>query len=95
MMLSSTVKHKKNSQRMLNQYYKKTNREYNITIKPTKCTFDASEIQYTGHLLNAKGLPFDIKEKKRTDKVHNFPKPTTQQELKSILGFATYFHEHI
>ena len=25
----------------------------------------------------------------------NFPKPTTQQELKSFLGFVTYFHEHI
>jgi len=67
-------------------------RECNITINPTKCTFGASKIQYTGHVLSAEGLSFDAN---RIENVLNFPKPTTQQELKSFLGFVTYFHEHI
>ena len=46
----------KNVELVLNKF-----REYNITINPTKCTFGASEIQYTGHVLNAEGLTFDKK----------------------------------
>jgi len=67
-------------------------REFNILIDPTKCTFGASKIQYTGHILSEDGLSFDAN---RVDNVLNFPKPNTQQELKSFLGFVTYFHEHI
>ena len=55
-------------------------REFSIAINHTKRTFyRASETQYTGHVLNAIGLSFD--KKKRTDKVLNFPKPTTKQDL--------------
>ena len=67
-------------------------REFSILINPTKCSFAASKIHYTGHILSEDGLSFDAN---RVDNVLNFPKPNTQQELKSFLGFVTYFHEHI
>jgi hypothetical protein len=67
-------------------------REFNILINPAKCTFGASKIQYTGHILSEEELYSDAK---RVDNVLNFPKATKQQELKSFLGFAMYFHQHI
>ena len=54
--------------------------------------FGATEIQYTGHVLNEQGLSFS---KEKIEKVSGFTKPTTQKELKSFVGFVTYFHEHI
>ena len=67
-------------------------RDHNIAVNPSKCVFGATEIQYTGHVLNEQGLSFS---KEKIEKVSGFTKPTTQKELKSFVGFVTYFHEHI
>ena len=50
-------------------------RDHNITVNPSKCTFGASKIQYTGHALASEGLSFDSE---RIDNVLNFPKSKTQ-----------------
>lgn len=67
-------------------------KEHNIAVNPSKCVFGVTEIQYTGHTLNEHGLSFS---EQKVEKILGFSKPITQKELKSFVGFATYFHEHI
>jgi hypothetical protein len=67
-------------------------KDHNIAVNPSKCVLGVQEIQYTGHVLNAHGLSFS---KDKVEKVTGFSKPVTQKDLKSFVGFATYFHEHI
>ena len=67
-------------------------RQYNLKLSPKKCELGVSEIEIVGHVINESGITFS---RKKTDFVVNFIRPTTQKELKSFLGVATYFHTHI
>ena len=67
-------------------------KDHNIAVNPSKCVLGVQEIQYTGHVLNEHGLSFS---KEKVDKVAGFSKPITQADLKSFIGFVTYFHEHM
>ena len=51
-----------------------------------------SEVEYVGHLLNEHGVTFS---RKKLDSVVDFPLPKTQEHLKSFLGLANYFRDHI
>ena len=66
--------------------------DFNITLNPEKCKVGVKEVEYLGHVINQEGLSFS-KEKK--EKVVNFPKPQTQKQMKSFLGLASYFRDHI
>lgn len=67
-------------------------RKYRLTANPEKCRFGLAEIEYVGHLLDKDGLSFS---KKKKAKVLDFPKPVYQKELKSFLGLANYFRDHV
>jgi hypothetical protein len=67
-------------------------REFNITLNPTKTRLGMPEAQYVGHVLNKHGLSFS-REKK--DSVLNFAKPIFSKQLKSFIGLANYFRDHI
>ena len=64
----------------------------NITIHPKKCSFGLREVEYTGHLLDESGLSFSTKKK---EQVVDFRQPSNQKELRSFLGLANYFRNHI
>ena len=66
--------------------------KFNITFNPEKCKFGLTEVEYVGHVIDQTGLSFA---KAKTDKVENFKLPTTIKELKSFLGLASYFREHV
>lgn len=58
-------------------------REANIRLKPTKCHFAATEIEYLGHTISAKGIapnPDKIKA------VIEFPIPINVKGVRSFLG---------
>ena len=63
-----------------------------ITINPKKCSFGLEQIEYTGHVLDNNGLSFSAKKKSQ---VVDFLQPETQKDLKSFLGLANYFRDHI
>ena len=67
-------------------------RKYNVYINPEKVKIGESEVQYVGHTLNEEGLHFT---RERLDSVLNFPKPETMKGLKSFLGLANYFRDHV
>jgi hypothetical protein len=60
---------------------------YNIKIKPSKCEWFCSQVEYLGHLVSQSGLkktPDYVKE------VTNYPKPKTVGELREFLGFINF-----
>jgi hypothetical protein len=67
-------------------------RKHKITLNPEKCRFGLTQIEYVGHVIDEHGLSFSQKKK---DHVFAFPKPDFQKELKSFVGLANYFRDHI
>jgi len=49
-------------------------------------------VEYTGHVLVESGLSFSEKKK---ESIVNFKLPENQKELRSFLGLANYFRDHI
>ena len=66
--------------------------EKNVTLNPKKCCLGASEIEFVGHIVDHEGLR--MSEEKR-NKVINFAQPKVAKGLKSFLGLANYFRDHI
>ena len=67
-------------------------REYKVTVNPSKCRFGLSEIEYVGHVIDPTGLNFSQDKK---DKVRDFPLPVMAKHVKSFIGLANYFRDHI
>ena len=66
--------------------------QHNITLNRKKCRFGMSEVEYVGHVIDEHGLTFSPK---KLDKISTFRKPERRKDLKSFLGLASYFREHI
>jgi hypothetical protein len=75
----------------LEQVLKRFN-DHGITLNPDKCCFGVHEIEYVGHVVNEQGCSFHPEKLKH---VFDFPRPTTSKELKSFLGLANYFRDHV
>jgi hypothetical protein len=60
---------------------------YNIKIKPSKCEFFKSQVEYLGHIVIKSGI------KKTVDyvkKISEYPRPVTVGELGKFLGFINF-----
>ena len=66
--------------------------EHNITVNPDKCHFGLTEVEYVGHTINQEGIHFS---REKLQKAINMPRPDTQKGLKSFVGLANYFRDHI
>ena len=67
-------------------------RECNLTLNPSKCVFGVSSVEYVGHVIDSDGMTFT---RERLDSVYNFIRPETLTQLRSFLGLANWFHDHI
>jgi hypothetical protein len=67
-------------------------REHKITLNPSKCNLGLTQVEYVGHTINKDGLHFT---RDKLDSVMNFPRPETKKQIKSFLGLANYFRDHI
>jgi hypothetical protein len=67
-------------------------RQYKITLSPKKLVIGVPQIEYVGHVINSEGTRFS---REKLDKVLQVPPPKTAKELKSFLGLANYFRDHI
>lgn len=67
-------------------------RKHRLTLNPEKCRFGLPEVEYVGHIINESGLSFS---KEKINEVLDFPKPRNAKGLRSFLGLANYFREHI
>ena len=67
-------------------------RNAGITLNPAKCKIGLSQVEYVGHTIDKDGLHFT---RGKLDSVVNFPRPTTKKQVKSFIGLANYFRDHI
>ena len=66
--------------------------ETGLKLKASKCQFLRREVIYLGHTISADGVSC---ESGKVECVQNWPTPTTTTELRSFLGFASYYRRFI
>ena len=66
--------------------------EFNVTVNPKKCQLGLTEVEYVGHVINREGVTFSPE---KLQKALSIDKPKTEKQLKSFLGVANYFRDHI
>ena len=55
-----------------------------------KCHFNDTQMKYLGHLISSDGVRPDPDE---VEKVKEWPRPTTVQEVSSFLGLTNFFRK--
>ena len=66
--------------------------KFKIKLKPNKCKFGLSQVEYCGRVISKDGLSMSAK---KIASVMNFPEPVFAKQLKSFLGLANYFREFV
>ena len=67
-------------------------RKYRIAFNPKKSKIGFDRIDWVGHQLHADGMHFSAEQ---LSKVAEFPTPVEAKGLRSFLGLANYFRNHI
>ena len=67
-------------------------RQANLTLKPSKCVFAASEVIYLGHKFSTTGIKVD---ESKINTVTQFPIPKTQKNVRSFLGLCNYYRKFV
>lgn len=67
-------------------------REAGLKLAPEKCHFLKSEVAYLGHVISKDGTHTDPK---KIDKILNWPKPATEEDMRSFLGLCGYYRRFI
>ena len=67
-------------------------REHGLKIEPKKCQFFCSKVTYLGHVVSAEGVATDPA---KTEVVTDWPEPMTLKDLRSFLGFASYYRKFV
>ena len=65
-------------------------REHGLKIEAEKCQFFQSHVKYLGHKVSAEGVATDPA---KTEAVLQWPTPRMLKELRSFLGFASYYRQ--
>ena len=67
-------------------------REAGLRLKPSKCQLAATQVEYLGHIVSAKGIAADPK---KIEAVQQYPVPENLKKLRSFLGLASYYRRFI
>ena len=67
-------------------------RKHNVKLQPSKMNIGLTKIQYVGHTIDSSGLHFTPD---KLDSVLGFQKPVYHAQLRSFLGLANYFRDHV
>ena len=67
-------------------------REHGLKIEAEKCQFFQSHVKYLGHVVSAEGMATDPA---KTEAVSQWPTPRTLKDLRSFLGFASYYRRFV
>ena len=65
---------------------------YGVVLNPAKCVFGAPSIRFLGHDVSPEGIaPLPDK----VAAVQDFPRPTTENQLRRFIGMVAYYHRFI
>lgn len=67
-------------------------REHGLKIEAEKCQFFQSRVKYLGHVVSAEDVATDPA---KTEAVSQWPTPRMLKELRSFLGFASYYRRFV
>lgn len=63
-----------------------------LKVKLEKCAFFQEEVSYLGHVISSRGVATDPK---KIEAVAQWPHPTTVSELRTFLGFVSYYRRFV
>ena len=66
--------------------------EAGLKLKPSKCRFVRSEVEYLGHLVTPQGLKTNFK---LVEAVRQFPRPTDVSGVRRFLGLSSHYRRFI
>ena len=66
--------------------------ENGLKLNPKKCSFFQERVRYVGHIVSAQGIETDPE---KTEKVRNWPRPQTPEEVRRFLGFCGYYRRFV
>ena len=67
-------------------------RDHNLTINPTKCSFDLSEVDFFGLIVSKDGIKMDPT---KVEAIINWPTPTSVRDIQVFIGFANFYRRFI
>lgn len=67
-------------------------RSANLKLNPRKCSFFKREIKYLGHVVSEGGVTTDPE---KISAVRNWPVPRTKKQVRSFLGFCSYYRKFV
>ena len=67
-------------------------RESGLKLSPKKCAFFQQKGKYIGHIVSKDGIQPDPA---KIEKVTNWPRPTTPEDVRKFLGFVGYYRKFI
>ena len=67
-------------------------REAGLKLKPTKCNFGQSRVNYLGHVITPDGLQPDPSKIKA---VQEYPVPRTVKDIRAFMGLANYYRKFV
>ena len=66
--------------------------EAGLRLKPEKCAFVKSEIDYLEFILSATGFRPNFK---KVEAIHHFPRPKRVKDVQSFLGMVNFYRRHV
>ena len=67
-------------------------REAGLRLKPSKCSFFQSQVNYLGHIISPEGVEPDPS---KMEKLSTWPTPTSVKEAQQFIGFAGYYRKFV
>ena len=67
-------------------------RNHNISLNLSKCAFAMKEVDFLGYHLSPEGVK---PQRRLTDDIRTFPRPSTRKDLKRFLGLTSCYREFL
>ena len=67
-------------------------RSANLKLKPTMCAFGKRSVSFLGHIISDKEISTNPQ---KLNRIQDWPRPRYQNEVRSFLGYATYYRKFI